>query len=267
MTRVIAHSDTPRDHLIIPDDHAYPGDNFRRFEWLGNYILQHQPEVIVTIGDRWEMASLCSYDKGKKGFVFKNVKDDIEAGHQAESLIFGPMLQYNSMRLKNGKKQYKPIIVKCIGNHEFRVKRLLELEPRWEGSVSMESFNTRLNIEETVIDYLDFKILDGVCYSHLFVSGVQGRPFSSARAMVNKKGMSCTMGHTHTLDHATLTKPTGDLIRGLVCGSYHDPDHAGFAGAQVDSIWWNGLIHKHGVINGDYDLEEVSIRRMAEQYS
>ena len=75
------------------------------------------------------------------------------------------------------------------------------------------------------------------------------------------------MGHTHVLDHAMLTKPTGSMIRGLVCGSFHDPEHKGFAGVQADHLWWNGLIHKHNVFKGDYDMEEVSINRLESMYS
>lgn len=267
MPIILPASDKPRSHLCIPDDHAYPEDNFRRFEWLGNYIIDKRPPVIVKLGDSWDMPSLCSYDKGKKSFVFQNVQNDIEAGHKAEELMFGPLIKYNNMMTKNKKKQYTPLIIKLIGNHEYRVKRLLDYEPRWAGSVSMSNFNTRLNLEEVVVDYNDFIIVDDVCYSHFFASGVQGRPFASARAMLMKKGMSCTMGHTHTLDSATLTKPTGDLVRALVAGCFQDNDHEGFAGKQVDEMYWNGIIHKHQVLKGSYDLEEISINRLESMYS
>ena len=84
------------DHLIIPDDHAHPEDNFRRYEWASNLIMERQPEVIVKIGDSWDMSSLCTYDTGKKSFVFKNVKEDTEAGHYSEELLFGPIVEHNN---------------------------------------------------------------------------------------------------------------------------------------------------------------------------
>jgi hypothetical protein len=266
MPLILPTSTERRDHLVLPDDHAMPDDNFRRFEWLGNYIMEHMPAVIVKIGDSWDMPSLCSYDQGKKEFVFKNVRDDIEAGHKAEELMFGQIVQYNNTMSKWKKKQYNPLILKCIGNHEVRVAKLLSYEPRWEGSVSMDDFRTRLDLKENIVDYLDFAILDNIAYSHLFVSGVQGRPAASARAMLAKKGMSCTMGHTHIWDTAELTKPTGERARALICGSFHDPDNKGFAGAQTDKIWNNSITHKHDVLNGDYDLEEVSINRLGRMY-
>ena len=260
-------SKTPRDHLIIPDAHTHPGDNPRRFAWLNNLILDRKPEVIVQIGDWWDMGSLCSYDAGKKEFVFQNLKDDIETGHQAEEIAFGPIINYNNYRLKEKKKGYNPIIIKCLGNHEYRVSKLLQYEPRWEGTISMDDFNTRIEgLNEVVIPFLETCSIDGIAYSHYFVSGVQGRPASSARALLAKTHMSATMGHTHTLDSHDSTNPLGNRSRALVCGSFHDKEHAGFAGPQVDQIWWNGLIYKHNVLDGEYDREEIGIERLEELY-
>lgn len=267
MAILIPQPEETRDHLVIPDDHAMPGDNFRRYEWLGKYILEHKPAVIVKLGDSWDMHSLCHYDKGKKDFVLRSVQADIEAGHEAEAILFGPIIDYNKQQAKNRKKKYTPLIIKILGNHEYRVQRLLDYEPKWDGMLSMDAFNARHCLKETVVPFMDMAIVDGVAYSHYFVSGTMARPFASARAMIGKRAMSCTMGHNHGLDTALLTKPTGELIRGLIAGSFHDPEHASFAGCQVDNIWWNGFIHKRRVNNGDYDMEEVSIRRLQEMYA
>jgi hypothetical protein len=267
MPIILPSANAPRDHLVIPDDHAYPEDNFRRYEWLSNYIMEHMPPVIVKLGDSWDMPSLCHYDRGKKDFVFKSFKEDIEAGHKAESIMFGELVKYNNTRSKWKKKQYNPLILKLLGNHEYRLKKLLDYEPRWEGTVSMTDFNTRLPLEETVVPFMDFCVLDDIAYAHYFVSGTMGRPFVSANSLVAKRAMSCTMGHNHSLDTARLVRPTGEVIRGLIAGSFHDEEHESFAGPQVDNIWWNGLIHKRDVRKGDYDLEEISIKRLRKEYS
>jgi hypothetical protein len=256
----------PVSHLIVPDHHAYPDDNFRRFEWLGNLILERQPEVIVSIGDGWDMESLCSYEKGKRDFVYKNVKSDIEAGHCAEDLYLGVIDKYNNTRAQHKKKQYNPLFVKCIGNHEIRVEKLLTYEPRWDGTISMDDFNTRTGVKEVIIPFLSSGMVDGILYSHFFVSGVMGRPVASARALIMKKGTSCTMGHTHTLETHSMAKPMGGLARGLICGSFHDKEHISFAGPQVDDLWWDGIIYKHNVFDGDYDHEEISIARLERMY-
>lgn len=267
MPIILEPHDKPRNHLVIPDDHAYPEDNFRRFKWLGQYIIEQQPEVIVRLGDSWDMPSLCTYDKGKKSYVFKNVQADIEAGHTAEKLIFDPLIRYNRHQKNIKQKQYKPLIIKILGNHEHRVDRLLSYEPQWEGTIGMNSFHTRLPIKELVVPFMEFILVDGVAYSHYFVSGAMGRPFATARAMLGKRAMSTTMGHTHMFDTHTITRPTGENLRGLIAGSFHDPDHESFAGTQVDQLWWNGLFMKHAVKDGDYDLEEVSINRLRSMYA
>lgn len=255
-----------RTHLVIPDEHYYPGDNFRRCEALGKLIMDEKPDVIIRLGDMWDMPSLCSYDKGKKEMIFRNVKADLEAGHKAESIIFKPLLEYNKKQAKKKKAKYNPIIIKLIGNHENRVNRLLDYEPKWEGSISMDDFKTRLGIKETVIPYTDFAKIDGVYYSHHWASGVLGRPFASARAMLTKRGASCTMGHTHILDQALLTHPDGNIVRGLFAGCFKDPDNVGFAGVQVDMLYWSGVFLKHNVNKGSYDLEEIQVNRLFDMY-
>jgi len=257
----------PRTHLVIPDEHYYHGDNYRRCKALGAFIAEHRPDVIIRLGDMWDMPSLCSYEKGKKEMVFKNVKYDLEAGHKAEEYLFSPLLDLNGKLAKLKKTLYKPLIIKLMGNHEQRVQRLLDYEPKWEGSVSMKDFETRLPIVEHIVPYMDYANIDGIYYSHHWASGVQGRPFASARAMLSKRGVSCTMGHSHSLDHAVLVKPSGDMIRGLIAGCFQDPEHKGFGGLQVDNLYWNGIFMKHGVKNGSYDLEEISVKRLIQNYS
>jgi hypothetical protein len=266
MPIILPDAGEARDHLIIPDSHAYPGDKMQRYKALGNYIMEKRPSVIVNIGDWWEMGSLCSYDKGKKSYVFKNIKDDIEAGHEAEEYVYGPIEDYNKRRSRFKKKQYRPTVVKVIGNHEERVNRLLEYDSKLDGMVSMDEFKTRKNIKEVYSPFLEVVVIDGVAYSHYFVSGTMGRPCGSARVLVNKKHMSTTMGHTHLLDTHADTKPTGEMVRGLICGSFHEDDHKSFAGPQTDQVWWNGVIHKRNVIDGDYDMEEISVTRLEDKY-
>ena len=259
---IVINHETPVDHLIVPDEHYFPGDNFRRCKALGNYIVEHRPEVIARLGDMWDMTSLCTYEKGKKDLVFKNVKDDLEAGHEAEEIIFAPLLRLNKELAKAKKKQYNPLIIKLLGNHENRINKLLSYEPKWEGMVSMKDFESRLPIDELIVDYNSFIQVDGVYYSHCWASGVLGKPFSSAKAMIAKRGVSCTNGHSHILDFAISKKPNGEMIRGLIAGCFQDPDTIGFAGPQVGNIYWNGLIHKKAVFNGDYDHTEIKIDRL-----
>ena len=55
-----------RRHLVIPDSHAMPTHNNDRYEWLGKFIFDIRPDVVIDIGDSADMESLCSWDKDKR---------------------------------------------------------------------------------------------------------------------------------------------------------------------------------------------------------
>ena len=57
----------PKDLLIIPDCHAAPEYDNKRFSALGNFIVEQQPEIIVCLGDLADMPSLSSYDLRGEG--------------------------------------------------------------------------------------------------------------------------------------------------------------------------------------------------------
>ena len=63
-------------HLVVPDIHAHPDHNNDRADWLGKLILDIKPDVVVNIGDMWDMPSMSSYDKGTKGFYGRSYRKD-----------------------------------------------------------------------------------------------------------------------------------------------------------------------------------------------
>lgn len=253
-----------RKHLIIPDAHACPKDNFRRFEWLGELILTEMPDVIVDIGDWWDMPSLCSYDKGTKSFEGRRYRDDIEAGHKADTLAFGPIVKYNNTRSRSKKKQYHPQIIRCRGNHDYRIKKAVERQAELDGVIGLNDINTRLSgLDFTHIPFLTPYMVDGICYSHYFVSGVMGRPVSSATAMLAKHHVSCTAGHVHSRDWSESVRSDGVRIQALISGVFLDPDHeSSYADDQSSRLWWSGLHIKNRVKDGDYDRTEISINAL-----
>ena len=66
-------------HLVIPDQHAHPDNNNDRFEWLGKLIVDLKPDVVINLGDMADMPSLCTYDKGTKGFEGRRYKQDVNS--------------------------------------------------------------------------------------------------------------------------------------------------------------------------------------------
>ena len=62
---------------VIPDTQVKKGVPIDHLLYAGKYIAEKKPDVIVHIGDHWDMPSLSSYDKGKKSFEGRRYKDDI----------------------------------------------------------------------------------------------------------------------------------------------------------------------------------------------
>ena len=69
--------------LLIPDTQVKPGVPLDHLHALSKFIVHRRPDVIVHIGDHWDMASLSSYDFGKKAMEGRRVHEDIEAGKGA----------------------------------------------------------------------------------------------------------------------------------------------------------------------------------------
>ena len=73
-----------RDHLVIGDTQSKPGTPTEHIEALGNLIVERQPDVIIHIGDNWDMESLSSYDEDTFKMEGRRIEDDIEAGRAGD---------------------------------------------------------------------------------------------------------------------------------------------------------------------------------------
>lgn len=253
-------------HVYIPDPHAEPGVSNERFDLLGRFLLDKKPDVIICAGDMADMPSLSSYDKGKKSFEGRRYSEDISSVQDALTRINRPIELYNSQS-RNRQKQYKPRMVLTLGNHEDRIRRAIQLSPELEGTIGIHN----LGYEEAgweVHPYLQPVEIDGIFYNHFFVSGVMGTPIGGvnpAKAMIMKHMSSCSAGHSHVMDFATASTPSGRRVFGLVGGCFCEQPMAYAHATQYQ--WWAGLILKHNVSNGEYDPEFFSMARLKELYS
>lgn len=245
-------------HFVIPDIQAKPGLTYEHLTAAGNYIVAKQPEVIIHLGDHFDMESLSSYDKkGSKSFEGRRYKVDIQAGIEAMEALLKPLEEFNEKKRRNKEKQYKPRMVFLIGNHEQRLQRLIEDDPRLEGTVGYQDFQLeRFGWE--VHDFLKPVEIDGIYYAHYFYNPNTGIPYGGkASTMLNNIGFSFTMGHRQGKDIAEKHLANGQTIRGLVVGSFyqHDEDYKGHQG----NSHFRGCIMKHEVKDGNYCLMELSL--------
>jgi len=246
-------------HLVIPDQHAHPDYNNSRFEWLGKLIVDLKPDTVINLGDMADMPSLCTYDKGTKGFEGRRYKKDIEAALDAQERMFTP--------IQKAKKK-KPRFVFTLGNHEERINRAISSDAILDGTISIDDFKLK-DYKWEVYNFLQPVVIDGIAYSHYFTSGVMGRPVGGenpAKSLLNKQHMSCTAGHTHTLDFASDTNAASDRIMSLVGGCYLDYA-SGWNNPQSENLWWSGVIIKRQVEKGTYDLQFVSLESLRKEYA
>lgn len=258
-----------KTHLVIPDSHAKPDVPNDRFELLGKLIIDLKPDVIVNIGDMADMESLCSYDKGKKSFEGRRYKKDIDAVIDAQDKMFKPIDDYNLKQKINKQKKYDPRLVYCLGNHENRINRVVENHPELDGTISIED----LRLDDygwEVYDFMSPVIVDGILYSHYFVTGIMGKPISGlhpAHSMLQKKYQTCTQGHSHILDYKVVTTGEGRKLQGLSVGCFLEKDqYEAYAGEEANAMWWRGVVIKHITDNG-YDPEFISIERLEKMYN
>ncbi len=249
--------------MVLPDIQAKDGIDFSYLGKIGKYMVEKKPDVVVCIGDLADMPSLSSYDVGKKAFEGRRYTKDVFAAHDALSSLFGPLRNLNEQLRRNGKKQYHPRTVMTLGNHEHRIERAIEKDAKLEGLISVADLGYNGFFDE-VYPFLETVVIEGVAFSHYFVTGVAGRPSSTANAQLNKQHMSCVAGHQQGLQIATAHRADGTRLTSIIAGSCYEYDED-YLGAQGNKHW-RGFLMLHEVVNGGFDLMPVSLDYINKKY-
>jgi len=250
--------------LVIPDAQVKPGVPTEHLRWAGQYAVHKKPDVIVCIGDFADMPSLSSYDVGKKSFEGRRYRDDIEASREAMRLFFQPINEFNDQQRRNGKKQYKPRLILTLGNHEERINRAVDSDPKLDGTISIDDLKYR-EFGWEVYPYLEPVVVDGVAFCHFFTTGVMGRPVTSAQAMLNKKHQSCVMGHVQGRSIAYATRADGKAMTGIFVGGFYQHDEE-YLKWQGNAQTWRGIWMLHAVNDGAFDEMPVSLDFLRRKY-
>lgn len=249
--------------LVIPDVQVKPGVDTSHLKWLGQYIVDKRPEKIVCIGDFADMPSLSSYDVGKKSFEGRRYRADVSASRLAMGTLLTPLYDLQIRQRLNRKKVYEPEMHLTLGNHENRINRAVENDPKLEGTIGV----TDLDYEGfgwKVYPFLEVVVIDGVAFSHYFTTGTAGRPSTTANAQLNKQHQSCIAGHQQGLQIATGKRADGALLTSIIAGSFylHDEEYMG----QQGNKHWRGALMLHGVEDGSFDLNLLPMRYLKERY-
>ena len=250
-------------HLVIPDTQVKPNHDISHLRWAGLYATDKKPDVIIHLGDHWDMPSLSSYDVGKKSFEGRRYFDDIQAGLRGMEAFLQPIREEQQRLKDNKKKQWNPRMIFTLGNHEQRIERAIENDPKMDGMMGYKD----LQLEEMgweVYPFLQPVMVNGIAYCHYFTSGVMGRPVNSARIMLTKKHCSTVMGHVQDKDIAFGRKADGSNMIGLFAGIFYQHEES-YLNAQTNGSW-AGIWMLHEVKDGACDEMAISINYLKNKY-
>ena len=251
-------------HLIIPDTQCKPGQDFEHLRWAGLYAAEKKPDVIVHAGDHWDMPSLSSFDVGKKLFEGRRYVDDVNSGINAMRIFLEPIIEERQRLVRNKDKRWNPRMVFTLGNHENRIARAINDDPKLEGLIGFQD----LMLEEMgweVYGFLEPVVIDGICYSHYHCSGVMGRPVSSAQLMLNKLHMSTCMGHVQDRQIAFAKRADGKRMTGVFAGIFYTEDQD-YLNPQTNNSWRGIWMFNEVDGHGQFDEMPISLPYLKSEY-
>ena len=128
--------------VVFTCAHASPKVDNNRFDLLGNLIFDIRPDYVFDLGDFADMSSLNSYDtRYPKAIVSQSYQEDIECTLDAQEKLRDKFVR---------RKVRKPIWIGFEGNHENRIKKALQHDPRLEGKKYGISLTTYKQIVGTM---------------------------------------------------------------------------------------------------------------------
>ncbi len=253
-----------RRHLIVPDAQIKPGVPTNHLSWAAQAAIEYKPDVIVVIGDFWDLPSLSMHDApGSKEAEGRNVRSDIDAGNDAFRLLSDPILKESQRIASNHRKRWNPELHFITGNHEDRLSRAIARDPKLDGLLTMEHLETP-GFERH--KYLKILNLDGIKYCHFFPAPHSGRAIGGT--IINRLGhigSSFVQGHLQGFMYASKQYPD-HVKHGLVCGRFYQ-QHETYRAEDVQNSEWNGIVILNGVENGDYDLMPLRMTYLSKKYA
>ena len=241
---------------VIPDCQVKPGVNTDHLEWCGKYLAIKKPDVIIQIGDFGDLSSLNAHETpGSQRMEGKRYKKDLESIHHAMDRLMSSFTKV---------PDYKPRLLLTLGNHEDRITRAINKDPKLEGLMSLDDLQYQQYGWE-VFPFLQPISVCGMAFCHYFPSGVMGRPITSAKSLLNKLHMSAYAGHQQGRDIAYAKRADGKDMTAILSGSFytHKEDYLN----PFTNDHWRGFFMLHQVKDGEFDEMAVSIDYLKRRFT
>jgi len=245
--------------VVVPGDmHDCPELPKDRFEWIGNYVAQSNPDFFVDIGDSISFESLCSHigNETFNGRLKGTYEQDLRSADEAYEKLYEHFPE-STKRLK------------CCGNHEDRLFKFEDQNPEIMGMMQGEY---RRLLEKHKIDerpFGEFHFVGGVGFVHVPLN-TMGKPFggeSPCKTIANKATFDIVFGHTHRLGEERPAKigPQNHVtILNIGCAlpSQHIEKYA--KGSTTG--WWWGL-HDLEIQGGQIQsVKQVSMHELEREF-
>lgn len=238
----------------VPQDHL---------PWVGQALVEYEPDVIVHAGDHYDMPSCGDHDKpGSLAVEGQRYKDDIETGRHAFDVLCKPMENHIAALRKNHKRRWEPRKLVTIGNHEDRADRVAKANPRLLGTVGTADCTFR---DWEIYPFLERVFIDGICYSHYFQNTHSSYPIGGEiSTRLSKIGCSFVQGHEQGRRIGEKIMGSGKTLYGIVNGScyLHIENYRGRQGQRH----WRGVMMMNEVEDGEYDIMPLSLRYLCKKY-
>ena len=253
-----------RRYVLIPDTQCKPGVDTSHLTWLGRAILHYRPDVIVHLGDHWDLPSLSTYDgPGSIAAEGRRIMPDIEAGNEGWLQFWKPVEKEINRRVNFHRKRWYPECHFLFGNHEDRITRAIAREPKWEGLLSLDLLKTP---GFTRHPYLQIVKLDGIRFCHYFANPHSGKAIGGTiNNRLAKIGSSFVQGHQQGFLYSAVQRPD-HVVHGLSIGSFylHNED---YRPKDVQNSEWRGIVVLNEVEDGDFNIMPISMAYLRKKYA
>lgn len=253
------HSVERETWVIMGDPHARPDQPNDRFRVAGNFINDKRPKRFICMGDLEDMPSLSLYDKGKKSHEGMRYSQDVLSVIDAQEVLFGTI-----------KKSVRSKLEATLlgGNHgEGRLNKALNNDAQRD-EISLDDF--------LFLDYWDHYQpynkpigFNDIWFNHHFNYGNMGKPIATenlGKALVERMGRSCFMGHTHLRRLYSRTNIAGvkELAGDVGCFFEFQVD---YMPPEPQANWARGLLLLS--VEGDniLDYQWVDMETLKREYS
>jgi len=223
--------------IFLSDMHV-PFEQHKSLKVVNSFMSWFKPDRIFLMGDIIDFYAVSTFDKDPERIT--SLQADINTAHKI----------LKGMRASNTKAE----ITYIEGNHEHRLQKYLWKHPEIS-SLDALSMTNLLHLDELKITYVNQ--FESIKYHKFLIehgSVVRQQSAYTARAMLEKRGMSGISGHTHRMGAHYLTNMSGSYAwfeTGCLCDL-----HPEYVVGQPN--WMNGFSIGH--FKGKrFNIEQIPI--------